>query len=222
MQISWPITMSTKIAMYFSSRIYFAVHFPRDVIVVYTLGVLFGLLVYYLVKVTRDINKWASIAVGIILTGITLLMMILVRPLFPQDKVEMPMWEANALRAWNAGKGESDTKHPVGIHPRSIARYVCLYGILFGTWIGDPIFRLIHNGEAYHECQKWTRTKGIRFGIGFPGVIVLLIILFVILPKINKRRIFLYPTKSIFVFLYGIRLSVLSQMIFDATGYNRC
>ena len=204
------------------ARIYFAVHYPRDVIVGYILGVLFGLLVYYLVKVTRDINKWASIAIGIILTGITLLMMILVRPLFPQDKVEMPMWEANALRAWNARKEVGDTKHSVGIHPRSIARYVCLYGILFGTWIGDPIFRLIHNGEAYHECQKWTRTKGIRFGIGFPGIIVLLIILFVILPKISKRRRFLYPTKAIFGFFYGLWMSVLPQLIFHATGYNRC
>ena len=204
------------------SRVYFAVHYPRDVVVGYMLGILCGLLVYYLVKVTRDINVWISITIGIVLVGFTLSMMILVRPLCPADKVDMPIWETNALRAWNARKGESITKHPVGIHPRPITGYVCIYGIIFGMWISDPIFRLSHDGKAYYECQKWTKTKGIRFGIGFPGIILCLIIIFIIIPKISRRKIFLYPAKAISGFLYGLWLSVLPQMIFHSTGYNKC
>lgn len=204
------------------SRIYFAVHYPRDVIVGYILGPLCGLSVYYLFKVTRDINEWASIAVGVVLVGITLSMMIAVRRMFPADKVDMPMWEANALRAWNARKGENVTKHPVGIHPRSIAGYVCIYGIVFGIWISDPLFRLANDGKAYYECQEWTKTKGIRFGIGFPGIVLFLILIFIIIPKISKRKAFLYPAKAIFGFLYGLWLCLLPQVIFQSAGYNKC
>jgi hypothetical protein len=148
--------------------------------------------------------------------------MILIRPLYPQDKVQMPVWEANALRAWNARKEQNITKHPIGIHPRSIARYVCLCGILFGTWIGDPIFRLLHNGRAYHECREWTKMKGIRFGIGFPGVLFFLTIIYLIIPKISQRKTFLYTTKAIFGVLHGMWASLVPQIIFDATGYNKC
>ena len=204
------------------SRTYFAVHYPRDVIVGYMLGVLLGLAVYYLFKVTRDINEWASIGIGIALIGVTLSLMILIRPLFPQDKVQLPVWEANALRAWNARKEQSVAKHPVGIHPRSIGRYLCMYGILFGVWISDPIFRLSHNGNAYHECQEWKKTKFIRFGIGCPVMLFFLAIIFLVLPKTMKRKTFSYPAKVIFGFLVGVWMALVAQIIFDSTGYNKC
>lgn len=204
------------------SRIYFAVHYPRDVIVGFILGCLLGAAVYFFFKVTRDTNEWASIGIGIALISCTLFMMLLTRVLFSQDRVQMPVWEANALRAWNARKEEKIEKHPVGIHPRSIARYVSFYGILFGEWIGDPIFRLSHNGSGYHECQEWTKTKGIRFGIGFPGVLVILTIMFIILPKMSKREIFLYPTRAICGVVYGLWVSSAPQSIFYAAGFNKC
>ena len=204
------------------SRIYFAVHYLRDVIVGYFLGVLVAVLTYYLIKITRAINEWGSIAVAISLTGMSIVLMIVTRPLCPQDRAQMPTWEANALKTWNARKGENITKHPVGIHPRSISRYICAFGILFGTWIGDPLFRLLHNGEHYHECQKWTKTKGIRFGIGMSGVFLFLIIIYVIIPKISRRRPFLYTSRAIFSTLYGLWFTLISQLIFYSAGFNKC
>lgn len=204
------------------SRIYFAVHYLRDVIGGYILGVLLALLTYFLIKETRSINEWVSIGIGIALTCITLLLMIITRPLCPQDRVQMPIWEANALNAWNARSGQNVEKHPVGLHPRSIARYISAYAILFGLWIGDPIFRLSHNGNLYHECQEWTKTKGIRFGIGMLGVFLILIIIYVIIPKISKRKTFRYPTEAIFGVLFGLWLSLIPAVIFHATGYNEC
>ena len=204
------------------SRIYFAVHYPRDVIGGYILGVLLGLSIYFLIKKTRHINGWVSIGIGIILTGITSLLMIITRPLCPQDRVQMPTWEANALKAWNARNGQNVTKHPVGLHPRSIARYLKAYGILFGLWIGDPIFRLSHNGNVYHECQEWTKTKGIRFGIGMPGIFVLFAFIYFILPKISTSKIFRYTTEAIFGVLVGLWMSVIPATIFHSVGYNKC
>ena len=204
------------------SRIYFAVHYPRDVIGGYILGVLLALLIYFLIKETRPINEWVSIGIGIALTGITLLLMVITRPLCPQDRVQMPTWEANALKAWNARNGQNLTKHPVGLQPRSIARYISAYGILFGLWVGDPIFRLSHNGNVYHECQEWTKTKGIRFGIGMPGVFLILAFLYVILPKISKRKTFRYTTAATFGVLFGLWISLIPALIFHSTGYNKC
>ena len=204
------------------SRIYFAVHYPRDVIFGYIFGPIGGLLMYYSFKKTSDINEWASIGIGIALTSVTVLLMIVIRPLCPQDRVQMPIWEANALKAWNARTGQNIEKHPIGLHPRAILRYIPAYGLLFGLWLGNPIYRLSHNGQLYHECQQWTKTKGIRFGIGLPGVLFFVLIIYGILPKISKNKIFLYTTEAIFGIAFGLWLSLIPQTIFYATGFNQC
>ena len=204
------------------SRIYFAVHYPRDVIFGYIFGPIGGLLMYYSFKKTSDINEWASIGIGIVLTSVTVLLMIVIRPLCPQDRVQMPIWEANALKAWNARTGQNLEKHPIGLHPRAILRYIPAYGLLFGLWLGNPIYRLLHNGQSYHECQEWTKTKGIRFGIGLPGVLFFVLVIYGILPKISKNKIFLYTTEAIFGIAFGLWLSLIPQTIFYAAAFNQC